>query len=131
MGGPGPPPPLAPPSSYANVTDSIVYLKDLSIAVSSELSEDKVDIVEDDEEISAVNVSCFVDETEWTICDLVYSEPRTVNKEFTENQFKNPALNVKCVAVRKAGFFMYNIILIMVRIYNFFYTFQWIIGISR
>lgn len=97
-------------------------IQDLSIAVSSELSEDKVDIVEDDEEISAVNVSCFVDETEWTICDLVYSEPRTVNKEFTENQFKNPALNVKCVAVRKAGFFMYNIILIMTMITTLSFT---------
>ena len=82
--------------------------------MSTELSEDKIEIVEDDEEISAVNVSCFVDETEWTICDLVYSEPRIVNKEFTDLMFKNPALNVKCVAIRRAGFFMYNIILIMV-----------------
>ena len=71
--------------------------------------------MEDDEEISAVNVSCFVDETEWTICDLVYSEPKVVSRE-SESQCKNPLLNVRCCAIRKAGFFMYNIILIMVRI---------------
>ena len=90
--------------------------QDLSVAVSSELSDDKVEIIEDDEEISAVNVSCFVDDTEWTICDLVYSEPRVTRQEFTDTQFKNPALNVKCVAIRRAGFFLYNIILIVVGI---------------
>ena len=59
-----------------------------------------------------MNVSCFVDETEWTICDLVYSEPKVVSRE---SESKNPLLNVRCCAIRKAGFFMYNIILIMVR----------------
>ena len=92
--------------------------------MSTELSEDKIEIVEDDEEISAVNVSCFVDETEWTICDLVYSEPRIVNKEFTDLMFKNPALNVKCVAIRRAGFFMYNIILIMVSFHYIIHGFR-------
>lgn len=91
-------------------------IQDLSVAVASELSDDKVEVVEDDEEISAVNVSCFVDETEWTICDLVYSEPRVTRQEFTDTQFKNPALNVKCVAIRRAGFFLYNIILIVTMI---------------
>ena len=99
-----------------------VLIQDLSVAVSSELSDDKVEIVEDDEEISAVNVSCFVDDTEWTICDLVYSEPRVTRQEFTDTQFKNPALNVKCVAIRRAGFFLYNIILIVVGIIIQYYS---------
>ncbi|XP_045184721.2 gamma-aminobutyric acid receptor subunit rho-1-like isoform X2 [Mercenaria mercenaria] len=91
-------------------------VQDLSIVVSSELDDDVVDIVEDNEEVSAVNVLCFVDDTEWTVRDLVYSEPRTFNKEIAETQFKNPALLVKCVATRNAGFFLYNIILIMTMI---------------
>jgi len=36
------------------------------------------------------------------------------NKDIADTQFKNPALLVKCVAARRAGFFMYNIILILV-----------------
>ena len=106
-------------SSSLNNTSTrslFIFLQDLSVAVASELSDEKVEIVEDDEEISAVNVSCFVDDTEWTICDLVYSEPRVTRQEFTDTQFKNPALNVKCVAIRRAGFFLYNIILIVVSV---------------
>jgi hypothetical protein len=91
--------------------------QDLSIVVSSELDDDDVDIIEDNEEVSAVNVLCFVDDTEWTVRDFVYSEPRQFNKEIAETQFKNPALLVKCVATRNAGFFLYNIILIMVSLY--------------
>ena len=97
--------------SFLNIDDVI---QDLSIVVSSELDDDVIDIIEDNEEVSAVNVLCFVDDTEWTVRDLVYSEPRQFNKEITETQFKNPALLVKCVATRNAGFFLYNIILIMV-----------------
>ncbi|XP_060608435.1 gamma-aminobutyric acid receptor subunit rho-1-like isoform X2 [Ruditapes philippinarum] len=91
-------------------------VQDLSIVVSSELDDDDVDIIEDNEEVSAVNVLCFVDDTEWTVRDFVYSEPRQFNKEIAETQFKNPALLVKCVATRNAGFFLYNIILIMTMI---------------
>ena len=88
--------------------------QDLSITVSSELSDDVVEIIEDDEKISAVNVMCFVDETEWDICDLVYCEQREFNREISDMQFRNPALLVKCVAKRRAGFFLYNIVLITV-----------------
>lgn len=91
-------------------------VQDLSIVVSSEMDEDDIEIVEDDHEVSAVNVVCFVDDTEWTVRDLVYTEPRSFNRELTETQFKNPALLVKCIASRNAGFFLYNIILIMTMI---------------
>lgn len=40
---------------------------------------------------------------------------RMFNKDIADTQFKNPALLVKCVARRRAGFFLYNIILILVR----------------
>ncbi|KAL4216777.1 hypothetical protein ACF0H5_024500 [Mactra antiquata] len=91
-------------------------VQDLSIVVSSELTDDVVEIIEDDDEVSAVNVLCFVDDTEWTVRDLVYADQRTFSKEIAETQFKNPALLVKCVATRNAGFFLYNIILIMTMI---------------
>ncbi|XP_052787031.1 uncharacterized protein LOC128222184 isoform X2 [Mya arenaria] len=91
-------------------------VQDLSVVVSSEHEDDLIEIVEDEEEISAVNVMCFVDETEWHIRDLVYTEPRVFNKEISDTQFKNPALLVKCVATRRAGFFLYNIIMIMTMI---------------
>ena len=47
--------------------------------MSSELNDDVIDILEDEDEISAINVVCFVDDTEWDIFDLVYTEPRFVN----------------------------------------------------
>jgi len=57
----------------------LIYLQDLSIVVSSELNDDVIDILEDEDEISAINVVCFVDDTEWDIFDLVYTEPRFVH----------------------------------------------------
>jgi len=60
---------------------NIYGFQDLSIVVSSEHEHDAIEIVEDEDEISAVNVLCFVDDTEWTIRDLVYSEPRYVRMD--------------------------------------------------
>ncbi|XP_048777841.2 uncharacterized protein LOC125681694 [Ostrea edulis] len=89
-------------------------LQDLSIVLTSELPLEELEIIEDDEHLSSIIVSCFVDEQEWELREFVESETRTVSKEFTGS--KNvvyPFLVFKTLAMRRAGFFVWNIIIIM------------------
>lgn len=89
-------------------------LQDLSIVLTSEHPVEELEIIEDDEHLSSIIVSCFVDEQEWELREFVESEIRKVSKEFTGS--KNvvyPFLVFKTLAMRRAGFFVWNIILIM------------------
>nr|XP_022321663.1 uncharacterized protein LOC111123552 [Crassostrea virginica] len=89
-------------------------LQDLSIVLTSEHPTEELEIIEDDEHLSSIIVSCFVDEQEWELREFVDSEIRKVSKEFTGS--KNvvyPFLVFKTLAMRRAGFFVWNIILIM------------------
>ncbi|XP_033726406.1 gamma-aminobutyric acid receptor subunit rho-2-like [Pecten maximus] len=86
----------------------------LSLQITSELSESKVAIEEDNKEISAINVSCFVDEQEWLLYDFVESVQEVSTREFsTKKHIQFPWLVVGCSAVRRAGFFVWNVIMIM------------------
>lgn len=122
--------------------------QDLSIVLTSEHPVEELEIIEDDEHLSSIIVSCFVDEQvfpnlhacmlssfenkcihrlsilflpfqEWELREFVESEIRKVSKEFTGS--KNvvyPFLVFKTLAMRRAGFFVWNIILIMVRFWR-------------
>ncbi|OWF35286.1 gamma-aminobutyric acid receptor subunit rho-3-like [Mizuhopecten yessoensis] len=86
----------------------------LSLQITSELPDSKVAIHEDNKEISAINVTCFVDEQEWFLYDYVESVQEVSTKEFSaKKHIQFPWLVVGCCAVRRAGFFAWNVILIM------------------
>ena len=94
-----------------------LHLQDLSVIVSSKFSDDVIEIVEDNERVSSIDIMCMLHQTEWKISDLVYCEKSIYHRELAEAYLKHPVLLVKCVAKRKAGFFIHNIIVITVCIY--------------
>ncbi|KAJ8307908.1 hypothetical protein KUTeg_014555, partial [Tegillarca granosa] len=86
----------------------------LSILISSHLSEDELEILEDDHDLSVIKATCFVDEQQWSLLDYVESTPQISVKEFSETKnIRFPVLAVHCSAVRKYGFFIWNIVVIM------------------
>ncbi|KAK3083953.1 hypothetical protein FSP39_005950, partial [Pinctada imbricata] len=86
----------------------------LNVVVTSELSQEKLQIVEDDEDISSINVSCFVDEQEWSLFDLVECISTVTTKQFSpKRNIRFPCLQLGCYAARRSGFFVWNVILIM------------------
>ncbi|KAL3884622.1 hypothetical protein ACJMK2_024749 [Sinanodonta woodiana] len=103
--------------------------QDLSIIVCTELAETAAELVEDDYEVSTINVQCFVDEQEWKLHDFVDSKKREVSKDFTDVKFRNPGLIMCTVAERRAGFFIWNILVIMDKYILGSMVFNWLVTI--
>lgn len=96
-----------------------VFLQYLNLIITSELPATELEFMEDNDELSTINVSCFVDVQEWSLCDYVASVPYTESKVFSRKRNVNtkfPGISVGCCAVRRAGFFVWNVIVIMARI---------------
>lgn len=88
----------------------------LNLIITSELPATDLEFQEDKDELSTINVSCFVDVQEWSLCDYVASVPYTESKVFSQKRNVNtkfPGISVGCCAVRRAGFFVWNVIVIM------------------
>ncbi|XP_048733952.1 cys-loop ligand-gated ion channel-like isoform X2 [Ostrea edulis] len=88
-------------------------IQDLTLIISTELSEAEVELVEDIEEISSVQIDSFAKEQEWTLHECVSITPKVTTKAYTNPQYKNPAVVAGCFAGRRAGFFIWNVMLIM------------------
>ncbi|XP_061196753.1 gamma-aminobutyric acid receptor subunit alpha-2-like [Saccostrea echinata] len=88
----------------------------LNLIITSEIPASELEFVEDTEELSTINVSCFVDVQEWSLYDYVDFVPYTETKVFSQKRNVNakfPGISVGCCAVRRAGFFVWNVIVIM------------------
>ena len=87
----------------------------------SELSTSEVLLEEDSSELSTVNVQSFVDEQEWRLYHNVEVRRKTVNLVYTASstednqQCRYPSISVLCHASRRFGFYLSNIIFVMVR----------------
>ncbi|XP_076443999.1 cys-loop ligand-gated ion channel-like [Babylonia areolata] len=88
----------------------------LSVLITSRLSDKCLELLEDDQELSAVNLLSFVDEQEWDVRDLVESIPEVRTREFSAVRHRFPILTVRTYAIRRAGFFAWNVLAIMVMI---------------
>ncbi|XP_076465747.1 cys-loop ligand-gated ion channel-like [Babylonia areolata] len=91
-------------------------MQHLSILITSQLSESSLELLEDGEELSSVNLLSFVDEQEWNVRDIVEAIPETRCREFSSVQHKFPMITVRTYAIRRAGFFVWNVLAIMVLI---------------
>ncbi|XP_063437274.1 gamma-aminobutyric acid receptor subunit beta-1-like isoform X3 [Mytilus trossulus] len=88
--------------------------QDISVVLTSEHPIQELEILEDEQELSSMNVSCFVDVQEWELKDYVVTEAKQMTKEFSETKnISFPLLTVKTLAVRQFGFFVWNILIIM------------------
>lgn len=90
------------------------FFKDLTLIISTELSEAEVELEEDLEEMSSVQIDSFAKEQEWTLHECVSFTPKVTTKAYTNPKFKNPTVVAGCFAGRRAGFFIWNVMLIMV-----------------
>lgn len=90
------------------------FTKDLTLIISTELSEAEVELEEDLEEMSSVQIDSFAKEQEWTLHECVSFTPKVTTKAYTNPKFKNPTVVAGCFAGRRAGFFIWNVMLIMV-----------------
>ncbi|XP_012946833.2 glycine receptor subunit alphaZ1 [Aplysia californica] len=88
-------------------------IQDLSLLITSNHQENEVDLEEDQEDISNVVTQSFVDESEWHLKKFVQCEPRVTEDEFVQNKYRKPGLFFRCCVIRRAGFFVWNIMLIM------------------
>lgn len=95
-------------------TCSSFFSKDLTLIISTELSEAEVELEEDLEEMSSVQIDSFAKEQEWTLHECVSFTPKVTTKAYTNPKFKNPTVVAGCFAGRRAGFFIWNVMLIMV-----------------
>lgn len=92
--------------------------------MTTERGELEVELAQDDGEISTVNVQSFVDEQEWNLHKHINSWTRIASTNvYKSSQHKHPALSISCTATRRSRFFIWNIILVMVRI--FIHTVIW------
>jgi hypothetical protein len=91
-----------------------LYLQDLTLIISTELSEAEIELAEDIEEISSVQIDSFAKQQEWRLHECVSITPKVTTKAYTNPKYKNPAVVVGCFAGRRAGFFVWNVMLIMV-----------------
>ena len=86
------------------------------MAITSEHPSSEVILLEDEDEVSSLTVTCFTDNHEWEIRDFVESEVKEMSKDISENQsVVFPLLKLKTAARRKSGYFIWNILLVMVR----------------
>ncbi|KAL5019810.1 hypothetical protein ScPMuIL_002702 [Solemya velum] len=90
-------------------------IQKLSVIITSELPDKDLKLVEDDKDLSLINVQCFVDAQEWTLYDYTETIPWVTTKEqFLETTVVSfPGIAVSCTAARRSGFFIWNIMLMM------------------
>ena len=89
-------------------------LQDLSVTLTTERSEIEMKLKDDDTKLSSINTQSFVDAQEWDLHSHVETEKTWTTKEFSGSQYRSPAVVFTCRAARRPGFFLYNILLIMV-----------------
>ena len=88
----------------------------ISLVISSELSNEVVEIVEDKTELSTIHVDCFSDSQEWTLHNFVELSPLDISAQYTRVKQTYPGLVVTCCVTRRSGFFAWNVLVIVVSI---------------
>lgn len=91
----------------------MIELQDLTISISTERSIDQVSLVEDRSALGSVNVNAFMDAQEWKLYKHVESFKDITTVEYASSTV-HPILHVQCRVSRKIGYFMWNIVFIMV-----------------
>ena len=89
-------------------------VQDLTLTISTERAEAELELEEDTNEISSINVQSFVDEQEWELHSHVETWKKITTKVYQNSKFKHPSFSTSCRASRRPGFFIWNIFLVMV-----------------
>ncbi|XP_052084876.1 gamma-aminobutyric acid receptor subunit beta-1-like isoform X1 [Mytilus californianus] len=88
--------------------------QEISVSVTSEHPSDEVVLLEDENEISSLTVTCFTGDHEWELRDFVEAEIKEISKDISDFVSATfPLLKLKTLARRKFGYFILNILLVM------------------
>lgn len=94
--------------------DFPVDVQELSIHIASERPSSKVKLIKDAFILSSCDVSEFGDSHEWTLFEHVDSQESELNtQEMNSKKFTRSKITLTCHVARKAGYFFWNVALIM------------------
>ncbi|XP_046543362.1 gamma-aminobutyric acid receptor subunit beta-like [Haliotis rubra] len=96
-------------------------VQDLTIQVGTERPINKIELIEDQHMLSTVNTYTFLDAQEWNIYNHVESFRDKTTMEYASLS-SHPILHVQCRVKRKVGFYIWNIIVIMILIVSLTFT---------
>lgn len=97
---------------------SSLFMQDLTVTVVSELPSYEVELIEDETDHHVVNRQSFVDEQEWYLYMHTECSRKDIVIDQADNSVRRSALSVKCRAARRPGYFVWNIFMVTVRVYN-------------
>ncbi|XP_033756062.1 uncharacterized protein LOC117338818 isoform X2 [Pecten maximus] len=98
-----------------------VDVQDLTISVSAERSGEQVDLIEDQFALSSINTKTFLDSAEWNVYKHVETYRDKTTIEYASSTV-HPILHVQCRVARKVGYFVWNIIFIVLLIASLTFT---------
>ena len=97
--------------------------QELSISVSSHLSENEVKFVENVGDASSISTEVFLNEQEWQLFDYVVPREKRINDTF--KGFYRSGFSVSAFVARKAGYFFNKLKMFTLKqnvfFFNFFY----------
>lgn len=85
----------------------------ISVVLSSELTKDSVELIEDKEDLSCIYADCFSDSQEWELHDFVDVDPLDISAQYSRARENYPGLIATCCVSRRAGFFAWNVLVIV------------------
>ena len=109
--------------------------QDLTVTVTSERGEHELELHEDRQEVSVINVEAFIDEQvrrchgifqsvraggmillrqEWDLHTHIESRKKVTTNAYRNQKHKHPAVSLSCKASRRATYYMWNVIVVMV-----------------
>ncbi|CAC5383834.1 unnamed protein product [Mytilus coruscus] len=86
--------------------------KDLTISLTTERSDEEIDLIEDRSSLSGVNTGTFMDAQEWDIYTHVETYEGKTTLEYASDE-THPIFYAQCRVKRKVGYFLWNIVFIV------------------
>ncbi|KAL4231478.1 hypothetical protein ACF0H5_009055 [Mactra antiquata] len=91
-----------------------VDVQDLTISLSTERSDKEIELIEDQTSLSSINTRAFMDQ-EWDLYKHIETSRDFTTVEYCSSTV-HPILHAQCRVARKMGYFVWNIIFIMLLI---------------
>lgn len=85
----------------------------MTISISTERSDKEIELIEDQTALSSINTKAFMDSQEWNLYKHIETYRDFTTVEYCSSTV-HPILHVQCRVGRKTGYFVWNIVFIMV-----------------
>jgi len=97
-------------------------VQDLSVIVATDKTTLEVDLVQDQDEMSAITVAPFVEQTEWDLFKHVETAKMSVVHGYSSTTKSYPTFSCIARAARRPGYFYWNIFLVLFFINSLSFT---------